>query len=94
MWVPIALGGYTVTKIADEAFMNSQLESILIPDTVTIIGAKAFDGCQYLETVNYIGTEEQWDAINIGENNDVLNNAEKVFEYMAVFIILDLQEHQ
>ena len=79
--VPITLGGYTVTKIADEAFMNSQFETILIPDTVTMIGAKAFDGCEYLETVNYIGTEEQWDAINIGENNDVLNDAEKVFEY-------------
>ena len=81
LWLPISLDGYPVTKIADEAFMNSSFESVIIPDTISRIGANVFGGYSYLETVKYIGTEEQWNAISIDENNETLNSAEKIFEY-------------
>jgi len=41
----------SVTKIWDDAFNRSGLESITIPDTVMEIGAFAFYGCENLVTV-------------------------------------------
>ncbi|MBR4892719.1 MAG: leucine-rich repeat protein, partial [Clostridia bacterium] len=81
VWIPVSLDGYTITKISNSAFEYAEFETILIPDTIVEIEENAFYGCDYLETVNYIGTQEQWNAITIGENNDALINAEKVFDY-------------
>ena len=36
----------------------------------------AFEGCSKLKEVNYKGTEEQWNKIEIGSGNDYLTNAE------------------
>ncbi len=41
----------SVTKIDDYAFANGCLASIVIPDTVTSIGAGAFSGCAALESL-------------------------------------------
>ena len=74
--------GHEVVKICDGAFSGcKQVIDILLPDTVTEIGSGAFADCTSLQNVNYIGTEEQWNAIRIGENNDALTNAIKVFDY-------------
>lgn len=43
---------YTVTRIGNEAFMDSSITSVSIPDTVTIIGALAFQYCESLKTVD------------------------------------------
>ena len=44
---------YTVTKIGEEAFMNNtNLISIDLPDTITIIAARAFKGCTSLSNMN------------------------------------------
>ena len=40
------------------------LTSIVIPDSVTSIGSGAFQTCHNLRTINYTGTEEQWNAIS------------------------------
>ena len=34
-----------------------------------------------LETINYKGTKEQWDAIKWKENDDCLKNAAVVYNY-------------
>ena len=42
------------------------LQTITIPESVTSINGWAFDGCSKLKTINYTGTEEQWNAISKG----------------------------
>jgi hypothetical protein len=60
----------SVTSIGQYAFYKCVgLTSITIPDSVTSIGDYAFDGCIGLTDVYYTGTEEEWAAITIGEDN-------------------------
>ncbi len=70
----------SITYIGDYAFQNCKnLQSISIPDSVTRIGDHAFEGCTSLRDVIYGdysgGSEEQWNAIEIGSGNAALNNA-------------------
>ena len=62
-----------VTTIGDRAFEYCHaLDSIAIPDSVTAIGDDAFSNCGSLTDINYSGTDEQWNAIDIGEGNNWL----------------------
>ncbi len=64
----------TVTSVGNNAFINCKtIISVTIPKSVTSIGTKAFSGCTKLETINYGGTEEEWNAITKGDswNNNV-----------------------
>ena len=49
----VSYGGttYTVTGIGDEAFEESTITSISIPETVTTIGKEAFEDCENLTTI-------------------------------------------
>lgn len=54
----------SVTSIGSCAFSGCfGLTSVIIPESVTSIGFSAFDNCSRLKTINYTGTEEQWNAI-------------------------------
>ena len=65
-----------VTSIGAEAFLNcTNLMSVAIPVSMASIGAGAFKSCSALETVYYDGTEADWNAMDIGEENDPLLNA-------------------
>ena len=44
----------TVKKIADEAFAELEIETVKIPDSVTIIGGRAFFDCSNLTNVTII----------------------------------------
>ena len=67
---------YIVTEIADSAFANcTGITSIAIPNSVEIIGDDAFKDCTNIEYVFFSGTEEQWQAIAMGSNNECLTNA-------------------
>ncbi len=56
----------------------SSLETVTIP-AVSSIGYAAFNGATSLETIYFIGTQEDWDNIDIGDANEPLYNAEIVF---------------
>ena len=49
----------------------SFIMSITIPTSITEIAAYAFNNVLLQETI-YLGTEQQWNEIVIGENNDRL----------------------
>lgn len=71
--IPDTIEGVPVTEIASGAFADcSRITGINIPGSVTKIGEGAFSGCGSLAVVNYSGTKAQWDAIDIGQNNDAL----------------------
>ena len=60
-----------VESIGEYAFgFCESLASVTIPASVTSIGQGAFSRCTDLTTINYTGTEEQWNAITKGENWD------------------------
>lgn len=74
--IPLEINGVAITSIGDNAFGNyNKLLSIFIPISVTNIGTNAFNGCEKLNTVNYTGTEEQWNLITIEDGNELLVTA-------------------
>ena len=72
-----------VTSIGDCAFLDcSSLTSVVIPDSVTSIGSTAFANCSSLTTINYCGTEAQWNAIIKGSRwNSGTGNYTVVYNY-------------
>lgn len=60
--------GKPVTAIADNAFKNTNITSITIPASVKEMGWYAFDGCDSLAKVNYLGTIDQWAQIKFWTN--------------------------
>ena len=66
----------SVVIIGNGAFYECDgLISVVIPESVTSIGKEAFYDCDNLTDVYYAGSEEEWNAIEIGENNTGLDNA-------------------
>lgn len=64
------------TVIESEAFAGCRnITSVTIPASVTRIEDGAFSGCSGLQDVYYYGTQQGWNAINIGTNNEPLIQA-------------------
>ena len=73
------------TKIISEPAFGScyYLTSVTIPVSVISIGQSVFAYLEALTTVNYRGTEEQWNAISIDDHNDLLANATVNYNYIG-----------
>ena len=77
-------------NIKSRAFVYcSALESVSIPSTVENIESGAFDFCESLKDVYFSGTEEQWNAIEIGEDNEALANAAKHYSHIHEYKPVD-----
>ena len=51
--IPAKIGDQTVTGIADGAFENQRdIQQVILPETVTVIGSNAFYGCTNLKEIN------------------------------------------
>ena len=65
-----------VTCIGNGAFgWCSGLKSVMISESVLSIGDNAFYLCHGLKDVYYMASQEKWNAISIGNNNEALNKA-------------------
>lgn len=51
--IPSKIGDITVTSIANNAFENSTIQSVIIPDTVSVIKRGTFDGCRNLKRIDF-----------------------------------------
>ena len=69
--------GAPVTKIANNAFENSTIASIVIPDSVTSIGNYAFFECWNLTSVYYTGDIASW--CNISGLNTLMSNGVNLY---------------
>ena len=57
------------------------LESVIISDSVTHIEYHAFHQCNALTDVYYTGTKQQWEAIEIIDNEELISQAKIHFNY-------------
>lgn len=54
----------TIMSISEGAFAgHNALTDIIIPDTVTSIGAYVFRYCYNLWSITYLGTKDQWEKV-------------------------------
>ncbi|MDO4413568.1 MAG: S-layer homology domain-containing protein [Erysipelotrichaceae bacterium] len=71
-----------ITSVGYAAFSNSaNLKQVMLSDSVTLIEADAFAGCDSIQTVFYEGGEAEWNAVTIESGNDALQNAELVCDF-------------
>ena len=64
-----------VTNVGRSAFWDCMLTSIVIPESVTKIEWGAFRDCSNLKDVYYVGSQRQWEQVQIAEYNEPLLNA-------------------
>ena len=69
----------TINQIGLNYFQN--LRTIVIPEGVTSIGDYAFRDCKSLKTINYTGTEEQWNAISKGTDWNYETSLNVIYNY-------------
>ncbi len=63
-----------ITAIGKYAFNGcTNLNEVVIINTLTKIGDNAFEGCSELNAVYFYGTKDEWDNVTIGTGNEVLD---------------------
>lgn len=69
----------SVTKIGTGAFYNiTKLSNLILPESLTAIEYGAFKNCSNIQNIWYAGTQEQWNQIEIGTDNDCLTNCPNI----------------
>lgn len=65
-----------ITHIGDSTFESCvELESITLPEGLTSIGQYAFYCCEGLKHVYFAGTEDQWNSMLVGSDNEYMDAA-------------------
>ena len=72
----------SLSKIDTHAFSYcSKLEEITLAAGLTKIGNSAFTSCSRLKKINYCGSKDEWNSINVGTYNRPLDSATIVYSY-------------
>lgn len=66
--------------IAGDVFFGRAITAASLPDTVTVVGARAFGQCASLTEVYYGGKEAEWKKVAIADGNEALTKATKHYE--------------
>lgn len=66
--------------IGEKAFLNSELEEVILPDTLTQIGDKAFYGCQIMKTLNVPSTVNVFGEECLGYTNPAALETDTLIE--------------
>jgi hypothetical protein len=70
---------YTETSLSPWSEHKENIKIVILPEFITKIGNYAFFNCDNLATVNYKGSQIEWDNVNKGSNNDSLTQANITF---------------
>lgn len=83
--IPAKLDGVAVKQIAADAFGGCKKSTgVILPKSLQSVGEGAFADCSSLTTVYYTGSEEQWQQITVGDNNEPLTRAALYTDYQVV----------
>lgn len=69
----------STTTIGSSFFKCSNLTNVYIYRNLTNIGNNAFNECDNLATIYYEGSEDEWSAIDIGDFNEPLREANIIY---------------
>jgi len=73
--IPSVAEGDPVTEIAADAASNqTTIDTVIIPTSITSIGANAFAGCSSIKYVFYLGSSTEWSQIAIASGNEALTD--------------------
>ena len=78
--VPNSYSSSAVTEIAESFFFSKQVKTIYLPKSIQKIDENNFYACTILETINYEGTEAEWNAINNLSKDNILDSVTINFE--------------
>lgn len=78
--VPNIRNGNEVIEIGERFFASTSIKTIYLPNTIKNIKENNFLYCTSLTTINYAGTESEWNSINNLSKQDIPNNITINFE--------------
>lgn len=73
--IPEQIDGLIITKIGKAAFNNTEIESVVLPETIEKIDKYAFNDCAQLKSIKFTGNESVIDNtafINVGSDTETL----------------------
>ena len=78
--IPDQYNGCSVTEIGEGFFFSKQVKTIYLPRTIETIKDKNFFRCTILKTINFEGTEAEWNGINNLSKVNILDDVTINFE--------------
>lgn len=73
-----------VSEISNYAFYNcDSITYVTIPVSVVTINDNVFYNCKNLASINYKGSQSEWEKVVVGASNPSLTGATVVYNYTA-----------